>query len=114
MLLQILRTLEGLSTEVTFVRLQRNVDSDVGSDMITLDSGSSARVPSTGEVQVICALSSDMFLADMFLTTISLAHLPLGTANSQKEPPQKNISQNICPIDRRGCRRPQLFVSEPL
>lgn len=66
MLLQILRTLEGLPTEVTFVRLQRNVDSDVGSDMITLDSGSSARVPSTGEVQVICALSSDMFLADMF------------------------------------------------
>jgi hypothetical protein len=66
MLLQILRTLERLSTEVTFVRLQRNMDSDVGSDMITLDSGGPARVPSAGEVQVVCALSSDMFLADVF------------------------------------------------
>jgi hypothetical protein len=35
--------------------------------MITLDSGGAARVPGTGEVQVIGTLSSDMFLADVLL-----------------------------------------------
>jgi hypothetical protein len=41
-LLEILRTLEGLSTEVTFVRLQWYVDTDMRSDVVTLDSGGSA------------------------------------------------------------------------
>jgi len=42
MLLQVLGTLEGLSTEITFVRLQWDVDSDVGGDMIALDRGGTA------------------------------------------------------------------------
>jgi hypothetical protein len=50
MLLQILRTLERLSTEVTFVWFQRDVDTDVGGDVVTLDSGGAARVPTTGAV----------------------------------------------------------------
>ena len=50
MLLQILRTLVRLSTEVTFVWLQWDVDTDVGGDVVTLDSGGAARVPTTGEV----------------------------------------------------------------
>ena len=37
------------------------------SDVVTLDSGSAAGVPSTGQVQVVCALSSDVFLTDMVL-----------------------------------------------
>lgn len=44
-LLQILGTLEGLATELALMRLQRNVNSDVGGDMITLDRGRSALVP---------------------------------------------------------------------
>ena len=50
MLLQILRTLECLSTEIAFVWLQWDVDADVGGDVVTLDSGGAARVPTTGEV----------------------------------------------------------------
>lgn len=41
-LLQVLRALERLSAEITFVRLQWDVDSDMGGDMITLDGGSTA------------------------------------------------------------------------
>lgn len=67
MLLQILRTLEGLAAEVALVWLQWDVDTDVGSDMITLDGGGPALVPSTGQVEVICTLATDVLLADMFL-----------------------------------------------
>lgn len=41
-LLEILGTLEGLATEVTFVRLQWDMDTDVRGDVITLDGGGSA------------------------------------------------------------------------
>lgn len=67
MFLQILRTLESLSTEIAFVWLQWNMDSDVRGDMVTLHSGGAARVPTTCEIQVVCALSSDMLLTDMLL-----------------------------------------------
>jgi hypothetical protein len=66
-LLQILRALEGLATEVTLVWLQRNMDSDVGSNMVTFHGGSTARVPSACEVQVVGALSSHVLLTDMLL-----------------------------------------------
>jgi hypothetical protein len=49
-LLQVLRALEGLSAEVTFVWLERYVDSNVGGDVITLDSSGAAGVPAAGEV----------------------------------------------------------------
>jgi hypothetical protein len=42
MLLQVLRTLKRLATELTLVRLQGNVNTNVRGDVITLDSGSSA------------------------------------------------------------------------
>jgi len=67
MLLQILRALKGLATEVAFVRLEGNMDSNVGGDMITLHGGSSARVPATGEIKIVCALATDMFLTNVFL-----------------------------------------------
>jgi hypothetical protein len=65
-LLEILGTLECLATEVTFVRLQGNMNAYVRSDVVTLDRGGSARVPSAREVQVVCALPSDMLLTDVF------------------------------------------------
>jgi hypothetical protein len=69
MFLQILGALECLSAEVTFVWLQWDMDADVGSDVVTLDSGGAAGVPSTGQVQVVSALPTDMLLTDMVLTT---------------------------------------------
>ncbi len=50
MLLEILWTLETLATEFTLVRLERNVDSDMRGDVVTLNSGSTARVPLASEI----------------------------------------------------------------
>jgi len=67
MLLEILWALERLTTEVTFVRLERDVDSDVGGDVVALDGGGTTLVPSAGQVEVVRALASDVFLADVVL-----------------------------------------------
>ena len=67
MFLEILGTLEGFPAEVTFVWLQWDVDADVGSDVVTLDGGGAAGVPPTGQVQIVCALPSDVLLTDMVL-----------------------------------------------
>lgn len=42
MLLEILRTLEGLATELALVRLERDMDTDMRGDVVTLHSGSAA------------------------------------------------------------------------
>ena len=71
MFLQVLRTLEGLAAEVTLVRLQKHVNANVRSDVIALDRGRSARVPLTGQVEVVGALSTDVALANVVLMRIS-------------------------------------------
>jgi hypothetical protein len=53
MLLQILRTFEGFLAEVALVWLQRYVNTDVRSDVITLDSSSAAIAPTTCQVQIV-------------------------------------------------------------
>lgn len=65
MLLQILRTLERFATEVAFVGFEGNVNSDVGCNMIAFHGGCPTRVPAAGEVKVVCALATYMFLADV-------------------------------------------------
>lgn len=67
MLLQILGALECLAAEITFMRLQRHMNSNVGGDVISLDCGSIAGAPLAGQVEVISALSSHMALANMLL-----------------------------------------------
>ena len=67
MLLEILGTLEGLAAELAFVRLERDVDTNVRGDVITLDGGGAARVPLASEVQVVGALAADMALTDVVL-----------------------------------------------
>lgn len=67
MLLQILRTLEGLAAELTLVRLQGHMDTDVRGNVITLDGGCSARVPLASQVQVVGALATNMSLTNVFL-----------------------------------------------
>ena len=66
-LLQVLRTLKGLSAKVTFVRLQRHMDANMGGDMVALDRGSPAVSPATSQVQIIRTLTTYVSLADMLL-----------------------------------------------
>jgi hypothetical protein len=67
MLLEILRTLESLSTEVALVWLKRNVNTDMRRDVVAFDGGGSALVPATSEVQVVGTLPTNMLLTDVFL-----------------------------------------------
>jgi hypothetical protein len=67
MLLQILWALETLATEVAFVWLERDVDTNMGRDMITLYSGSAAKIPPAGEVQVVRGLAANMAFANVLL-----------------------------------------------
>lgn len=66
-LLQILGTLECLSTEITLVWLQRNVDSNVRGDMVTFHGGSPTATPLASQVEVVCTFSANMALANVFL-----------------------------------------------
>ena len=65
--LEILGTLESLATELAFVRFQGNMYSNVGGDVVALDSRGPALTPSAGEVQVVSGLAADMSLADVLL-----------------------------------------------
>jgi hypothetical protein len=66
-LLQILWSLEGFAAEITLVRLEWDVHSNMRSDVITLHSSSPAVAPLTCEVQVIGAFAADMALTNMVL-----------------------------------------------
>lgn len=66
-LLQVLRALEGLATEITLVRLERHMHADMGGDMVALDGGGVASAPLASQVQVVGALATDMTLADVVL-----------------------------------------------
>ena len=67
MLLQVLRTLESLPTEIAFVGFEWYMHSDVGGYVVTLDSRSTTIAPLASQVQVIGALAPDMSLADVVL-----------------------------------------------
>ena len=71
MLLQVLGALEGLAAETTLVWLEWDVDSNVRGDMVTLYRAGIASLPATDEVQVVCALSSDVPLAEVVLRRIN-------------------------------------------
>lgn len=47
------------------------MDSDVRSDMITLDGRGPTGAPSADEIEVVCALATDMTFADMVLNCAS-------------------------------------------
>lgn len=67
MLLQILWALERLATEITLVRLEWHMDTDMGSDVVALDGGRSACAPLAGEVEVVGTFAPDMAFADVVL-----------------------------------------------
>jgi hypothetical protein len=68
-LLEILRTLESLAAEVALMRLQRDVNANVRSDVITLDRGGAAVAPLAGQIQVVGALATDMALTNVILSS---------------------------------------------
>ena len=69
-LLQILRAFECLPAEVALMRLQRNVNTDVRCDVVTLYSRSAAITPLTSQVQVVSALATDMAFANVILIEV--------------------------------------------
>lgn len=88
MLLEILGSLEGLAAEITLVGFQGHMNTDVRSDVISLDRGGTARVPLACEVQVVGALAANMTLTNVFLC---------GSQNwkeQQKYWPNRQSSQN--------------------
>jgi hypothetical protein len=70
-LLEILRTLESLTTEVAFVRLKRDVNANVRGDMITLHGRRTAVTPLACQVEVVGALTANVTLANMVLPRVS-------------------------------------------
>lgn len=70
-LLEILRALECLATEVAFMRLQRNVNTDVGGDVITFDSGCAAVTPLARQIQVVGALATNVTFANVIVELLS-------------------------------------------
>lgn len=70
MLLQILGTLEGFAAELALVGLKGHMDANMRRDVVALDGGGAARVPTAGEVQVVCALATDMALADVLVESL--------------------------------------------
>lgn len=74
MFLKILRALEGLAAKVTLMRLERDVDADVGGDVIALHGCGAACSPLAGQVEVVGALAADMAFANVVLWEISAVH----------------------------------------
>lgn len=83
--LEILRAFEGFAAEFTFVWLQRNMDSNVRGDVVTLDSCGAATTPLTRQVQVVGALAADVSLAHMFLRGRSVKRSSLGAMAFTRE-----------------------------
>jgi hypothetical protein len=69
MFLEVLRTFERLAAELALVRFEGDMNTNVRSDVVTLDSGGAAVTPATGQIEVVGALAANMALAHMFLDT---------------------------------------------
>lgn len=67
MLFQILWALEALATEIALVGLERDVDADMGGNVIAFHRSRTAAAPTASEAEVVCGLASHMTLADVFL-----------------------------------------------
>jgi hypothetical protein len=67
MFLKVLWAFEGLATDIAFVRLEWDVDSNVRGNMVTLNSRGAAATPLTGQIEVIGGCAADVALADMSL-----------------------------------------------
>ena len=67
MFLEVLGTFERLATEFALVRFQRDVNSNVGSDVVAFDGCCVALTPGACEIEVIRRLATNVSFADMLL-----------------------------------------------
>lgn len=93
-LLQILGSLESLAAEVALMRLQWDMDADVRSDVISLDSGGTAVAPLAGQVQVVGALTTNMALANVILFNKSASSNGEGYERPRSNAEHDNVSYN--------------------
>lgn len=102
--LEILRALESFAAELTLVRLQGNMDTNVGGDVVTLDGCGSALTPSARQVEIVGRLAANMSLANMLLHR-PLARDPITCKdddNLHRELPQWVIARRSPAIDTGG------------
>nr|POF15177.1 hypothetical protein CFP56_42065 [Quercus suber] len=76
--LEILRALERLAAKVAFVWLERDVDADVGGDVVAFHGSGATGTPLTGEVEVVGTLPADMTLANVILNKDGSASIETG------------------------------------
>ena len=67
MLLQVLRTLEVLAAQGAAVRLERDVNADMGGDVVALHHLGATSAPRTCQAEVVGAFATDMLFAQMLL-----------------------------------------------
>ena len=83
MFLEVLRALEGLSTEFAPMRLQGNVNPNMRCDMVAFYNCDVAVTPRTLKIEIICALATDMTIADMLLSEITVSHPSVAQGRSR-------------------------------
>lgn len=64
-LLEVLRSFEGLFAYLAHMRFQRGVDSEMAGDVIALGTGRAAVLPPASETEVVGALPADVLVAEM-------------------------------------------------
>lgn len=67
MLFQILRPFEGLSTKLTAMWFQRDMDANVRGNMVTFDNPYLTIAPCTDEIQVVRAFTPDVSITYVIL-----------------------------------------------
>jgi hypothetical protein len=67
MLLQILGPLEWFAAELALIWLQRHMNPDVRSHLVTRDPYYTAVVPLAFQIKIVCTFPADMLLADVAL-----------------------------------------------
>ena len=72
-LLQVLRTLEGLAAELAAMGLQRDVNADVGGDVVAFDDLNTACAPRALQIEVVRALATDVALTHVILHIMSVS-----------------------------------------
>lgn len=66
-LFEILWALERFLAYLADMRLQRSMDSKMTCNVITFGTGSSTILPFASETKIICALSTDVVIAEMIV-----------------------------------------------
>ena len=101
MLLQVLRTLKGLATKVTFVWFQGYVDANMGGDVIAFHGGRTTVSPLTGQVEIVRTLAANVTLTEVLLRQYVSAKARFQRqTDSRRAAPALWPDHHILPIDK--------------